>query len=226
MLLELYPKVHRRYTSLPILGPILDGFGTWLLKQGYATDCVREHFCTARRITRILEERGIRSLKRLTRARLRACAPAFFGTSRSSGAIPPPPATCGSRRFTRSFGTVRQSILSASSTVSASWPCPSSARARVRLSTWSSLRSKLCWRRSTGPRPMAAAITRSWRACSTLARGSKRSSRSGSGTSAWSPLRTFVSSGRHRGKVLHASARGPCRRWRAAPVAGLVCVKF
>ena len=60
MLLKLYPKVHRRYTSLPILGPILDGFGTWLLKQGYATDCVREHFCTARRLTRILEQRGIR----------------------------------------------------------------------------------------------------------------------------------------------------------------------
>ena len=76
MLLKLYPKVHRRYTSLPILGPILDGFGTWLLKQGYATDCVREHFCTARRLTRILEKRGIHSLPKLTQARLRACAPA------------------------------------------------------------------------------------------------------------------------------------------------------
>ena len=76
MLLKLYPKVHRRYTALPILGPILDGFWTWLLKQGYATDCAREHFCTARRLTRILEQRGIHSLAKLTRARLRACAPA------------------------------------------------------------------------------------------------------------------------------------------------------
>jgi hypothetical protein len=75
MLLKLYPKVHRRYTSLPILGPTLDEFATWLLKQGYATDCVREHFCTARRLTRILERRGIHSLATLTRARLRACAP-------------------------------------------------------------------------------------------------------------------------------------------------------
>jgi hypothetical protein len=63
-------------TSLPILGPILDGFGTWLLKQGYATDCLREPFCTARRVTRILEQPGIHSLAKLTRARLRACAPA------------------------------------------------------------------------------------------------------------------------------------------------------
>ena len=75
MLLKLYPKVHRRYTSLPVLGPILNGFGTWLLKRGYATDCVREHFCAARRLTRILERRGIRSLAKLTRARLRACVP-------------------------------------------------------------------------------------------------------------------------------------------------------
>ena len=77
MLLKLYPKVHRRYTSLPILGPVLDAFETWLLKQGYATDCVREHFCTARRLTRILEQRGIHSLAKLTQARLRACAPAY-----------------------------------------------------------------------------------------------------------------------------------------------------
>ena len=34
MLLELYPRVHRRYMSLPILGPTLEGYGTWLLKQG------------------------------------------------------------------------------------------------------------------------------------------------------------------------------------------------
>jgi hypothetical protein len=40
MLLKLYPRVHRRYTSLPVLGPVLNGFG-WLLKRGYATDCVQ-----------------------------------------------------------------------------------------------------------------------------------------------------------------------------------------
>jgi hypothetical protein len=30
MLLTLYPRMHRRYTLLPVLGPILEGFGTWL----------------------------------------------------------------------------------------------------------------------------------------------------------------------------------------------------
>ena len=32
MLIELFPRVHRRYTSLAIIGPILDGYGTWLLR--------------------------------------------------------------------------------------------------------------------------------------------------------------------------------------------------
>lgn len=47
MLLELYPRVHRRYTSVPIIGPALDGYGTWHLKQGYSTDRAREYFRAA-----------------------------------------------------------------------------------------------------------------------------------------------------------------------------------
>jgi hypothetical protein len=75
MLLKLYPRVHRRYSSLPLLGPIMDEFGTWLLNEGYSTDCVREHFCAMRRLARILRKRGISSVAELTRAKLRACGP-------------------------------------------------------------------------------------------------------------------------------------------------------
>ena len=76
MVLELYPRVHRRYTSLAILGPVLDGYGTWLLEQGYSTERVREHFCAARRLVHRLQQRGVGALTSLTRARLQACAPA------------------------------------------------------------------------------------------------------------------------------------------------------
>ena len=76
MVLELYPRVHRRYTSLAILGPVLDGYGTWLLEQGYSTERLREHFCAARRLVPRLQQRGVEALTSLTRARLRACAPA------------------------------------------------------------------------------------------------------------------------------------------------------
>lgn len=76
MLFDLYPRVHCRYTSLPIIGPTLDGYGTWLLKLGYSTDRVRDHFRAARRLARQLERRRVRSLTQLTRTQLRACAPA------------------------------------------------------------------------------------------------------------------------------------------------------
>jgi integrase/recombinase XerD len=76
MLLELYPKLHRRYTSLPIIGSTLDGYGTWLLKQGYSTDRVCEHLRAARRLVRRLEQRRVRSLTELTHSQLRACRPA------------------------------------------------------------------------------------------------------------------------------------------------------
>lgn len=76
MLFDLYPRVHCCYTSLPIIGPTLDGYGTWLLKLGYSTDRVRDHFRAARRLARQLERRRVRSLTQLTRTQLRACAPA------------------------------------------------------------------------------------------------------------------------------------------------------
>jgi site-specific recombinase XerD len=75
MLLDLYPKVHCRYTSLPIIGPTLDGYGTWLLKQGYSTDRVRDHLRAARRLASRLEKRHVGSLTELTRSQLRACRP-------------------------------------------------------------------------------------------------------------------------------------------------------
>ena len=87
MLLELYPRVHRRYTSLPIIGPTLDGYGTWLLKQGYSTDRAREYFRAAPRLVRQLQQRGVRSLSGLRRARLLACAPADSQTDPDLAAL-------------------------------------------------------------------------------------------------------------------------------------------
>ena len=75
MLVDLYPRVHQRYSSLAIIGPILDGYGTWLLKQGYSTERTREHFQAAPRLVRGLQQRGVQALTSLTRARLWACAP-------------------------------------------------------------------------------------------------------------------------------------------------------
>ena len=60
MLVELFPRVHRRYTSLTVIGPILDGYGAWLLKQGYSAERAREHFRAAPRLVQRLQQRGVR----------------------------------------------------------------------------------------------------------------------------------------------------------------------
>ena len=41
MLRSLYPKAHRRYLSLPLLGSIADGFDDWLVSNGYTNSRVR-----------------------------------------------------------------------------------------------------------------------------------------------------------------------------------------
>ncbi|MDA0232840.1 MAG: tyrosine-type recombinase/integrase [Chloroflexi bacterium] len=41
MLQTLFPKAHHRYTSLSLLGPILDSFATWLVERGYRHSTLR-----------------------------------------------------------------------------------------------------------------------------------------------------------------------------------------
>jgi len=74
MLQELFPRVHRRYSSLPMLGSILDGFAQFLAEQGYPDTPVRRHIRATRRIDRKLQTRCC-NITNITRADLRACAP-------------------------------------------------------------------------------------------------------------------------------------------------------
>lgn len=75
MLTELFRQVHPRYSSLPVLGPILDGFAEWLLRQGYSRTLVRRHLRGARRADVALRRRGCGSLRDITREALSACLP-------------------------------------------------------------------------------------------------------------------------------------------------------
>ena len=75
MLSMVFPRVHQRYSSLPLLGPTLGRFATWLFDRGYPRDPVRQHLRTARRIDAALWERGVRSLGAITPGDIRACAP-------------------------------------------------------------------------------------------------------------------------------------------------------
>ena len=75
MLTELFPRVHQRYSSLPVLGPAMDGFAESLVRRGYPVVPTRRHLRTAREVDRRLRGRGRGVLAGLTRAELRACGP-------------------------------------------------------------------------------------------------------------------------------------------------------
>lgn len=73
MLKSLFPNAHDRYSSLPLLGPVLDDFVTWMLGQGYRRSSLRVQFGTVVRIDRSLRRRGVLRLSDLSHAILRAC---------------------------------------------------------------------------------------------------------------------------------------------------------
>jgi len=78
LLTELYPRRRdrRRYSSLAILGEILEGYARWLFDQGYPRYRVHQHFRAVRRLDQLLSERGTHDSNDLSRDRLQACAPA------------------------------------------------------------------------------------------------------------------------------------------------------
>lgn len=76
MLTKLFPRVHDRYLSLPVLGRVLDDYASWMERLGYTLIPIRRHICATPFLDRHLRRGGISTLTALTRERLRACAPA------------------------------------------------------------------------------------------------------------------------------------------------------
>ena len=75
MLKELFPRVHRRYSSLPVLGAVMDGFAEYLVAQGYPRIPRCRHVRAAQHIDKLLKKRGCLTLAAITHANLLACAP-------------------------------------------------------------------------------------------------------------------------------------------------------
>jgi|SRR5579872_1322705 len=73
MFKTLYPIAFRRYSSLPVLGPIVDGFAAWLVERGYARRSSRRLMWRLRHIEATLSRRGVRNLNAITQADLAVC---------------------------------------------------------------------------------------------------------------------------------------------------------
>jgi site-specific recombinase XerD len=75
MLAEIYPRCHVRFSSLPVLGPYVEGFVAALRSQGYPRLPIRARLRAAKRLDRRLWQRGVRSPGDLTAAEFLAFAP-------------------------------------------------------------------------------------------------------------------------------------------------------
>jgi len=76
MLKELFPRVHYRFSSLPLLGPLLADYARWLFAGDYPTHRVRMHLCTSVRLEVLLGAAGVSRFDGSDGADLLACGPA------------------------------------------------------------------------------------------------------------------------------------------------------
>lgn len=75
MLSDIFPKLHHRYSALPLFGSMIESFGDWLFDHGYHRGLVRTHIRSTRRLDFLLRNRGCDSVQKINREVLRVCAP-------------------------------------------------------------------------------------------------------------------------------------------------------
>ena len=73
MLTNVYPGSFLKYSSLAILGPIANGFASWLIERGYTHLSRREKIALLPYIEATLIRRGIHHLREVSKADLDAC---------------------------------------------------------------------------------------------------------------------------------------------------------
>jgi integrase/recombinase XerD len=77
MLRSLFPKAHDKYLSLPLLGPIVDGFDDWLSNNGFTkgSRVLSIHLLPV--VDANLRRRGVQKAAKLTHAVLEGCCQAL-----------------------------------------------------------------------------------------------------------------------------------------------------
>jgi integrase len=73
MLKTLYPVSFRRYSSLAILGPMVDGFSTWLLEQRYNHTYIKQRIWLVPYIEAVLSRRGVQHVSEIVQSDWVAC---------------------------------------------------------------------------------------------------------------------------------------------------------
>jgi integrase/recombinase XerD len=82
MLQSLFPRAHRRFLSLPVLGPIADGFDDWLATNGYALSSREDAIHMLPHVDADLRRRQVQKIDDLTHPVLHDCWRDFIKTCR------------------------------------------------------------------------------------------------------------------------------------------------
>jgi hypothetical protein len=80
MLHSLFPQVHCRFLSLPLLGPVADGFDDWLAANGYTRVSRTKSIRMLPHVDAELRRRQVKEVANLTQPVLRPC----WGTLRKT----------------------------------------------------------------------------------------------------------------------------------------------
>jgi integrase/recombinase XerD len=75
MLTMLLPSTHTRYSSLPVLGTVLEDLCSWLEAHGYPANAITRRIQAAPFLDQCLQRRHVQSLSGYTAEQLRACFP-------------------------------------------------------------------------------------------------------------------------------------------------------
>ena len=74
MLQSFFPRGHRRFLALPLLGTIANAYAASLQEQGYRLDSIQTNLRALPHVDRCLRRRGFRVLHDVSRADLEACS--------------------------------------------------------------------------------------------------------------------------------------------------------
>jgi hypothetical protein len=66
MLGTLFPKVSKKCLALPLFGPVIEDFASWLVQQGYAHLHMRATLNVVRKVDRYLRRKGIHHIEDIT----------------------------------------------------------------------------------------------------------------------------------------------------------------
>ncbi len=77
MITQMFPRVFQKYLDLPVLGPLVDKYATWLFEQQYTRLSGRRYLQTVAHVCKFLKNQGIHCIEDISESDLQICYKLF-----------------------------------------------------------------------------------------------------------------------------------------------------